>query len=59
MLDGGSSAMMYCEGYFNDFAEFKGARLDTYQEMGLVNKYKAVTYPRRIPTYCVVSKEGG
>ena len=26
----------------------------TYQKMGLVNKYKAFTNPRRIPTYFIV-----
>lgn len=57
MLDGGSSAMMYCENYFDLFDEFRGAKLDSYQERGLVNKYKAFTYPRTIPTYFVVAKE--
>jgi hypothetical protein len=31
--------------------------LDQYQIRGLVNKYKAFTYPRRIPTYFMVDKE--
>ncbi len=57
MLDGGSSAMMYCEGYYELFDEFRDANLDDYQLRGLVNKYKAFTYPRTIPTYFVVSKE--
>ena len=59
MLDGGSSAMMYCENYYNLYDEFKGATLDEYQERGLVNKYKAFTSPRTIPTYFVVSKGVG
>ena len=59
MLDGGSSAMMYCENYYNDFAEFSDVHLDKYQELGLVNKYKAFTSPRPIPTYFVVAKEAG
>ena len=59
MLDGGSSAMMYCENYYNDFPEFSDVRLDQYQERGLVNKYKAFTSPRPIPTYFVVAKEAG
>ena len=58
-LDGGSSAMMYCENYYNDFPEFSDVRLDQYQERGLVNKYKAFTSPRPIPTYFVVAKEAG
>ena len=59
MLDGGSSAMMYCEGYYDLFDEFKDVTLDDYQQRGLVNKYKAFTSPRPIPTYFVVSKEAG
>ena len=51
--------MMYCENYYNLYDEFKGLDLDEYQEQGLVNKYKAFTYPRRIPTYFVVAKEAG
>ena len=57
MLDGGSSAMMYCENYYELFDEFKGLNLDEYQQRGLVNKYKAFTSPRTIPTYFVVAKE--
>ncbi len=57
MLDGGSSAMLYYENYYNVYDEFKDATLDEYQERGLVNKYKAFTAPRTIPTYFVVSKE--
>ena len=30
------------------------SQLDEYQNMGLVNKYKAFTNPRRIPTYFIV-----
>lgn len=58
MLDGGSSAMMYCENYYNLYDEFKGLDLDEYQEQGLVNKYKAFTRPRRMPTYFVIGKGG-
>ena len=56
MLDGGSSAMMYCENYYNLFDEFRDVPLDEYQQRGLVNKYKAFTSPRYIPTYFVVAK---
>ena len=57
MLDGGSSAMMYRENYFDSYAAFKDATLDQYQERGLVNKYKAFTSPRLIPTYFLISRE--
>ena len=56
MLDGGSSAMMYRENYYELYDEFRDATLDEYQLRGLVNKYKAFTHPRTIPTYFVVSK---
>lgn len=56
MLDGGSSAMMYYENYFNVFDEFSDSTLDQYQEKGLVNKYKAFTNPRPIPTFFLVGK---
>lgn len=55
MLDGGSSTMMYYENYFDKY-EIDKNTLDEYQKMGLVNKYKAFTTPRRIPTYFIVSK---
>lgn len=58
MLDGGSSAMMYRENYFNIYKDFKDVELDSYQERGLVNKYKAFVSPRLIPTYFLVSREG-
>lgn len=56
MLDGGSSAMLYYEDYFNKYPVNKDA-LDTYQNLGLVNRYKAFMRPRKIPTYFIVSKE--
>lgn len=56
MLDGGSSAMMYYENYFSTFGEFSGNTLDQYQERGLVNKYKAFTNPRPIPTFFLIGK---
>ncbi len=52
-LDGGSSTMMY----YRDYAEKYGideSVLDDYQKQGMVNKYKAFTNPRRIPTYFMV-----
>ena len=58
MLDGGSSAMMYVENYYNLYDEFRDTTLDEYQERGLVNKYKAFTRPRTMPTYFVVAKAG-
>ena len=56
MLDGGSSAMMYYRDYFNKYPVNKSG-LDQYQQQGLVNRYKAFTRPRRIPTYFIVSEE--
>ena len=55
MLDGGSSAMMYYENYFDKYPVDK-AKLDEYQLKGLTNKYKAFTPPRRIPTYFCISR---
>lgn len=56
MLDGGSSAMMYYRDYYDVYGMDK-SQLDKYQLQGLVNRYKAFTSPRRIPTYFMVSKE--
>ncbi len=58
MLDGGSSAMMYVENYYNLYDEFRDTARDEYQERGLVNKYKAFTRPRTMPTYFVIGKAG-
>lgn len=56
MLDGGSSSMMYYRDYYNKY-ETDTSRLDKYQLQGLVNKYKAFTTPRRMPTFFLVSEE--
>ena len=56
MLDGGSSAMMYYENYYDKY-DFDVEQLDQYQKQGLVNKYKAFTTPRRIPTFFLVARE--
>jgi len=56
MLDGGSSSMMYYENYFDKYAYDK-SELDQYQLRSLVNKYKAFTKPRYIPTYFIVGGE--
>ena len=53
MLDGGSSAMMYYENYYEKY-DFNIDQLDQYQKQGLVNKYKAFTTPRKMPTFFVV-----
>ncbi len=60
MLDGGSSAMMYYENYYEKYG-YDTDDLDQYQKKGLVNKYKAFTNPRYMPTFFVVSpiSEGG
>ncbi|HBR31254.1 MAG TPA: hypothetical protein DD733_04135 [Clostridiales bacterium] len=53
MLDGGSSAMMYYRDYITKY-NIDTSTLDEYQKQGMVNKYKAFTNPRRIPTYWMV-----
>lgn len=55
MLDGGSSAMLYYKNYFDKYPVNKD-ELDTYQNLGLVNRYKAFMRPRRMPTYFIVSE---
>lgn len=55
LLDGGSSAMMYYENYFDKYNIDK-SKLDEYQLQGLTNKYKAFTPPRRIPTFFCVTR---
>lgn len=56
MLDGGSSAMMYYENYYEKY-DFDYDSLDQYQKKGLINKYKAFTTPRRMPTFFMVAAE--
>ena len=58
MLDGGSSAMMYYENYYDKYG-YDHDSLDQYQKKGLVNKYKAFTNPRYMPTFFMVAKEEG
>lgn len=53
MLDGGSSAMMYYSNYVSKY-NVDESELDEYQKMGLVNKYKAFTRPRYLPTFFMV-----
>jgi len=45
--------MMYYEDYYDKYNMNKDL-LDSYQLQGLVNKYKAFTRPRRIPTFFCV-----
>ncbi len=54
MLDGGSSSMLYYQNYFEVYTDIDVNALDKYQKKGLVNKYKAFTPPRDIPTYFCV-----
>lgn len=54
MLDGGSSAMLYYRDYYNKY-NIDEENLDTYQKQFLVNRYKAFTKPRRIPTFFIVT----
>ncbi|MBO4422316.1 MAG: phosphodiester glycosidase family protein [Clostridia bacterium] len=53
MLDGGSSAMMYYRNYITKY-NVDVNELDEYQRLGLVNKYKAFTRPRYLPTFFMV-----
>ncbi len=55
MLDGGSSSMLYYEKYWEVYPnKYKYDLLDRWQKRGLVNSYKAFTYPRQIPTFFCV-----
>lgn len=56
MLDGGSSAMMYYKDYYEKYPT-DTTEFDDYQKKGLVNRYKAFTNPRRMPTYFIVTGE--
>ena len=56
MLDGGSSSLMYYEDYYTKYG-IDTENLDKYQQMGLVNSYKAFTNPRRLPTFFCISRE--
>lgn len=56
MLDGGSSSLMYYENYYDKYG-YDYDTLDEYQKQGLVNKYKAFTTPRRMPTYICVARD--
>ncbi len=58
MLDGGSSAMMYYDNYYEKYG-YDYDSLDQYQKKGLVNKYKAFTTPRHMPTFFMVAPEDG
>ena len=55
MLDGGSSSLMYYEDYYTKYGIDENT-LDQYQKKGLVNRYKAFTTPRRMPTYICVAR---
>lgn len=55
MLDGGSSSMLYYEKFYEVYPElFNYDELDRFQKRGLVNRYKAFTLPRELPTYFCV-----
>jgi len=56
-LDGGSSAVLYYRNYFKIY-NYDESLLDEYQKRGLVNKYKAFSEPRRLPTYFIVGASG-
>ena len=56
MLDGGSSTLMYYKDYYDKY-DIDKSLLDEYQKQGLVNKYKAFTTPRRLPTCFIVAAE--
>lgn len=56
MLDGGSSSLMYYRDFYDKYGLDK-TNLDEYQLKGLINKYKAFTNPRRLPTCFIVAPE--
>ncbi|MBE6709160.1 MAG: phosphodiester glycosidase family protein [Ruminococcaceae bacterium] len=56
MLDGGSSSLMYYRDFYDKYGLDK-TDLDEYQRRGLINKYKAFTNPRRLPTCFIVAPE--
>ncbi len=56
MLDGGSSAMMYYPSYYTK-NNIDMSTVDEYQQLGLVNRYKAFTNPRWLPTFFMVSPQ--
>ncbi len=56
MLDGGSSAMMYYRDWYEKY-DVDVSTLDENQRKGMVNKFKAFTPPRYIPTYFMVAAE--
>ena len=56
MLDGGSSSMLYYNNYYEKYG-IDTSRLDQWQLKGLVNKYKAFTNPRYMPTFFMVKEE--
>ena len=58
MLDGGSSAMLWYRDWFDKYPADKSL-LDTWQNVGLVNIFKAFTNPRAMPTYFIVAPDGG
>lgn len=53
LLDGGSSSMLYYRDWYDKYNVDK-SQLDEWQQMGLVNRYKAFTNPRTIPTFFIV-----
>ena len=55
MLDGGSSAMMYYEDFYDKY-EVDKTKLDKYQLQGMVNNYKAFSPPRNLPTFFCVKR---
>ncbi len=56
MLDGGSSTMMYYRDWYTKY-NVDVSTLDPNQRKGMVNKFKAFTPPRTIPTYFMVMPE--
>ena len=57
MLDGGASSLLW----YTDWSKKYGvdeSRLDYWQSQGLVNKFKAFTYPRMMPTFFIVAPDG-
>ena len=57
MLDGGASSLLWYNGWSSKYGADE-SKLDYWQSQGLVNKFKAFTYPRKMPTFFIVSPDG-
>jgi bla regulator protein BlaR1 len=58
MLDGGSSSLLLFPGYYQANT-LNTDSLNSFQQMGLVNTYRAFLQPRAMPTFWAVRTRGG